>query len=280
MSPNSASIGAAPNTIAGVPGAHQAATELMNVMFADALLPESFRKQIKAMFKRGMKVIYFADADAITWPNGEHVLRAMAKAIEVVTELRAYVHLMCEANVYRIGQVIDDEDVIAVHAGMAMGEHVPDPNGTYFRSNGCFKCFGVGPGPFPAPIPAGQPPPRPAYPVFPYLNKKGKIVKKTCKPRNPWIIYRASRHADVKNDNPTLHTSELSSIIAKEWTTMDVELKGLYVEMAYNEKMFHKQNFPDFKLKPRKSEAIQRRRAARREGFTVDADVEVWAKTT
>lgn len=41
---------------------------------------------------------------------------------------------------------------------------------------------------------------------------------------------------------------------------MDDEIKFLYFQMAAEEKKYHIQTFPDFALKPRKSEDIVRRR--------------------
>lgn len=43
---------------------------------------------------------------------------------------------------------------------------------------------------------------------------------------------------------------------------MDDEIKVLYFQMATEEKKYHIQTFPDFAVKPRKSEDIVRRRHA------------------
>ncbi len=87
--------------------------------------------------------------------------------------------------------------------GRARDALVDDPQGIYLRENGVPAEFAtMSAVPSPSKEPAG-------YPLFPFTNKKGKLITKTSKPRNSWIIYRAERHAAVKAANPTLHVSQL-----------------------------------------------------------------------
>lgn len=112
-----------------------------------------------------------------------------------------------EAGVYRIGQVLDANDQEQVRGLLLMGRShdsfTADPNNLYFNANGVPANFATSSKPL-LPIPA-----KPSYDVFPFKNKKGKIIKKTTKPRNAWIIFRASRHAPVKAANPGFATVHL-----------------------------------------------------------------------
>lgn len=121
----------------------------------------------------------------------------------------SFVHLSCKHDHYRIGPLLDDADFEETRGLLFMGRDydalVNDPRGDYMAMNGAPANFATIGG---TPVPS-----RPSYEVAPYINKKGKLVTKTSKPRNAWIIYRALRHYVVKEANPTFTTSQLCKCI-------------------------------------------------------------------
>ncbi|KAE8440560.1 hypothetical protein EG329_007233 [Mollisiaceae sp. DMI_Dod_QoI] len=259
---NLAAMDAAPNNAANVPGAWDAFQRLADVDQRMDILPGIFKDAIKKLAKKGLPVKYILDGASIADANGTITVKAMVRYVEYITGRRAYAHLLFNYaghthDVIRIGNVITPADRAETRGGLLMGRArdalVDDPQGIYLRENGVPAEFAtMSAVPSPSKEPAG-------YPLFPFTNKKGKLITKTSKPRNSWIIYRAERHAAVKAANPTLHVSQLSAIIREEWANMDVVVRTLYNEMSDEERLYHFQTFPEYQLKPRKSEDIKRR---------------------
>lgn len=118
--------------------------------------------------------------------------------------------MSCKYNNYRVGNLISAEDFEETRGMLFMGRDdgfIHDPQGNYMAMNGVAANFTtIGGTPVDVPF-------RPVYEIAPYVNKKGKRVTKTSKPRNAWIIYRAIRHAIVKAANPQYTTSQLCKCI-------------------------------------------------------------------
>nr|ADJ38463.1 MAT1-1-3 [Phialocephala cf. fortinii CSP14] len=265
----------APNTMQNVPGAQAIWSHRNNVIFHCYNMPAYIVNQLLEQVASGQKVGFGVRADAINNQAGVNFLEALQMRVEIISGKRAYTHFI-PANdadglnngaLYRVGPMEDEEDLKVTSGHLVMGRGldslVTDPQNfaIYFSANGVPPQF--------ATLPSTPPAPRRTYPVFPYINKKGRLITKTGKPRNGWIIYRASRHDAAKLAYPDRSTAELSSIIQGEWQNMDAEIKELYADMAQAEKLTHFTTYPGYEVKPRKSSEIQRRRTGK--SLRVDA---------
>nr|ADJ38495.1 MAT1-1-3 [Acephala applanata]ADJ38499.1 MAT1-1-3 [Acephala applanata] len=258
---------AAPNTMQNVPGAQALWTHRNNVMFNALNMPAVVVNHFLGLAARGEKVKHYIPVELVNSPARVDYLEALRMCIEIISGTRTYVHFIpingAETGYnmgahYRIGPMKDAADLKETSGHLVMGRGrdglVTNPQNfaIYFRDNGVPPQFATTPSPAPAP--------RRTYPIFPYVNKKGKLITKTGKPRNGWIIYRASRHDAVKLAYPERTTAELSTIIQEEWQNMDVEIKQLYSDIAQAEKLSHFTTYPGYEVKPRKSSEIQKRR--------------------
>ncbi|KAF8849695.1 MAT1-1-3 [Acephala macrosclerotiorum] len=279
----------APNTLQNVPGATHAWNHRNQVMFTALGLRGELIKNLLKQQVLGAKVKCYIDAEKVQALGGRGAmfLEALNMRVEIISGKRTYTHFILanDPNTgyhmgarYRIGPMEDEEDLKETCGHLVMGRErdsmVTNPQvaAIYLRDNGVPPQFATRPSPPPAAAA------RRTYPVFPYVNKKGKLITKTGKPRNGWIIYRAGRHDAVKHTYPHLTTAELSSIIQDEWNNMDFAIKGLYADLANSEKLSHFAAYPGYEVKPRKSSEIQRRRTAVKPAAvraTADADVDI-----
>jgi hypothetical protein len=101
-------------------------------------------------------------------------------------------------------------------------------------------------------------------------------AKKVPKPANSWILYRKSKHHSVVAQNPGMHTSEIcklarlhimfhkltapATIIGNMWKNEEPSIKTFWKVTAENEKRLHALRNPGYRVTPRKSSAIKRRK--------------------
>ena len=113
-------------------------------------------------------------------------------------------------------------------------------------------------------------PPSPAlhrqHPVGPTPQMRENIPR----PRNPWIIYRSTRLAEMRGTDESGHKLKpqagISKDLATEWANEPPEVRRHYIELAELEKQEHKRKYPHYKFMPlSKEEKAAEREAAKLE---------------
>ncbi|POS82784.1 hypothetical protein EPUL_003546, partial [Erysiphe pulchra] len=79
------------------------------------------------------------------------------------------------------------------------------------------------------------------------------------KPRNAWIIFRQETMVKFRDQIGHLHTSEQSKVISKMWKKTPKHLKDLYTSRAHKEKADLLEQYPNYRVQPRKSSEIRKR---------------------
>jgi hypothetical protein len=117
------------------------------------------------------------------------------------------------------------------------------------------------------------------------------ITKKIPKPANAWILYRRANHASEAAANPGLHTSDLckqevkqpsdhfhwfitAKIIADRWRNEPREVKRAWSAEAALEKAKHQMMYPNYRVSPRKSSEIKRRKAKKVSTVVLQKDLD------
>ncbi|KAK5099981.1 slightly ste11-like protein [Lithohypha guttulata] len=80
---------------------------------------------------------------------------------------------------------------------------------------------------------------------------------KIPRPRNAFILYRQSQHAEVVKVNPGLPNPEISKIIGEQWQNLSPGEKDKWKAFAEQEKARHSQQFPDYRYRPKRSGKYQ-----------------------
>nr|AOX49858.1 high mobility group [Oidium heveae] len=99
------------------------------------------------------------------------------------------------------------------------------------------------------------------------------------KPRNAWIIFRQETMVKFRDQIGHLHTSEQSKVISKMWKKTPKHIKDLYTSRAHKEKADLLEQYPNYRVQPRKSSEIRKRiRNKYPVSLTVE-DLNEWVQT-
>ncbi|KAM0260916.1 hypothetical protein ACHAQJ_002536 [Trichoderma viride] len=79
------------------------------------------------------------------------------------------------------------------------------------------------------------------------------------RPRNSWILYRQFFSGEFIKTYPGITASELSSLISAKWKNEPPHEKNFWNYLAEQEERNHKQKYPDYKYRVRKSQAKKKR---------------------
>ncbi|KAL7790731.1 MAT1-1-3 [Trichoderma ceciliae] len=79
------------------------------------------------------------------------------------------------------------------------------------------------------------------------------------RPRNSWILYRQYFSGEFTKTYPGITASELSTLISTKWKNEPPCEKRFWNYLAEQEERNHKQKYPDYKYRVRKSQAKKKR---------------------
>ncbi|KAJ2975553.1 hypothetical protein NUW58_g8317 [Xylaria curta] len=101
------------------------------------------------------------------------------------------------------------------------------------------------------------------------------------RPPNSWILYRQAHAAAVKEQNPGIHNSGISTIISATWRNLSEAEKQPWVDMAIAKKQEHDKKNPDYKYHrgPNKSGVGRKRRASNQFSADEQRDRQLFTST-
>ncbi|CAI6335829.1 unnamed protein product [Periconia digitata] len=76
--------------------------------------------------------------------------------------------------------------------------------------------------------------------------------KNPPRPMNCWMLFRDTKHKQLKDANPNLTVQEISTLCAQDWRRLAPQEKNEWRERAKEAKEEHKRIYPDYKYNPRK----------------------------
>ncbi|TAQ90053.1 hypothetical protein B7494_g1591 [Chlorociboria aeruginascens] len=230
-------------------------------------LPGSYsdRKQFSTLLnehaelaKNTGKIVYFLTSNMCRVMGPDH-LRGILERISMTIGQDVYLHYDLETTLYRVGPIVDNDDIEQIKYSQLICKQVADPD---------FFCYpvhhheGVGLS-------------------LKYCSATDLLVNATSaqeasgssylsteksskvpKPKNMWIIYRQHKHSQVLAENPGMHTSDISKIISRMWRDEPAEVRNHYQKLAEEDKSSHKRKHPDYRCSPRKSSEIKKRKTA------------------
>ncbi|KAI8878681.1 HMG-box [Backusella circina FSU 941] len=85
-----------------------------------------------------------------------------------------------------------------------------------------------------------------------FLTKNAHIKR----PRNAWIHFRCHYGQALKFQDPTLRAEEISKQASFKWAKLSEKGKKPWHDLAQQEKKVHKEAFPDYRYRPRRSSAV------------------------
>ncbi|EHK96013.1 putative Mating-type protein a-1 [Glarea lozoyensis 74030] len=205
---------------------------------------------------QGKTVYLFSPAQVSSMQDSGKAIEDFADDLMKRLNTHVFVHQNMETFVYRIGQVLDQFDFYETRKLVLV--YVADPNKPR-------QVITTPPPASPIMGAALQSAPNPTISMGSSLpsvvnTTLAPQVKKIPKPANSWILYRKSKHHLVVAQNPGMHTSEISTIIGKMWKIEDPSVKAFWQAAADNEKKAHALRNPGYRITPRKSSAIKRRK--------------------
>ncbi|KAF2691514.1 mating type protein 2, partial [Lentithecium fluviatile CBS 122367] len=71
------------------------------------------------------------------------------------------------------------------------------------------------------------------------------------RPMNCWMLYRDTRHKELKDANPDLSVQAISSICSQDWKQLPATQKDEWRAKAQAAKEEHQRMYPDYKYNPR-----------------------------
>ncbi|KAJ4259639.1 hypothetical protein NW762_007569 [Fusarium torreyae] len=89
---------------------------------------------------------------------------------------------------------------------------------------------------------------------------------KIPRPPNAYILYRKERHQLVKQNNPGITNNEISQVLGKCWNMETREVRARYKQKADQLKEEHRQMYPDYQYRPRRTGEKRRRSTVPRAG--------------
>ncbi|RIB19317.1 high mobility group box protein, partial [Gigaspora rosea] len=71
--------------------------------------------------------------------------------------------------------------------------------------------------------------------------------KKPPRPMNSFMIYRSIRDKEIRIENPSITTGELSKQICEMWRKEPQEVRSTFMKMAEEAKQQHMESYPGYK---------------------------------
>lgn len=97
----------------------------------------------------------------------------------------------------------------------------------------------------------------------PSRNSPNQKIKR---PMNAFLIFSVKRRRELASQNPTLATSEISTILGDEWAKMDADLKNSFILQAQMLKNNFDREHPDYVYTRRPNYTRKKRRFSNRNG--------------
>nr|CAA06846.1 HMG box protein [Pyrenopeziza brassicae] len=154
-----------------------------------------------------------------------------------------YIHT-CAKGALRVGEVRDLEDEFHIKDYYFVAQAQPNPalvfTGTHYREDACDHLDKAA-----------------RVPKKPRRVKKNEVPK----PQNSWVLYLKDSYGQVKLENPGMKTTQISGIVATNWRlAKGTKVEKYYKDLAQKLKEGHAAFYGDYKVKPRKSSEIKRRK--------------------
>jgi len=92
----------------------------------------------------------------------------------------------------------------------------------------------------------------------------GSPTPKVKRPMNAFLIFSVKRRRELSSQNPTLATSEISTILGDEWAKMDADLKNNFILQAQMLKNNFDREHPDYVYTRRPNYTRKKRRFSNR----------------
>ncbi|XP_065199095.1 transcription factor SOX-9-like [Sycon ciliatum] len=95
-------------------------------------------------------------------------------------------------------------------------------------------------------------------------SKKADQPQRIKRPMNPFMIWAKGERSIILNRNPTMHNSDVSRQLGRNWRSMSDEEKQPFIRAAEQLAEEHRRKHPDYKYRPRKKDPnVQRVRGRR-----------------
>jgi len=95
-------------------------------------------------------------------------------------------------------------------------------------------------------------------------SNTGSPTPKVKRPMNAFLIFSVKRRRELSSQNPTLATSEISTILGDEWAKMDADLKNNFILQAQMLKNNFDREHPDYVYTRRPNYTRKKRRFSNR----------------
>jgi len=95
-------------------------------------------------------------------------------------------------------------------------------------------------------------------------SNNGSPTPKVKRPMNAFLIFSVKRRRELSSQNPTLATSEISTILGDEWAKMDADLKNNFILQAQMLKNNFDREHPDYVYTRRPNYTRKKRRLSNR----------------
>jgi len=95
-------------------------------------------------------------------------------------------------------------------------------------------------------------------------SNNGSPTPKVKRPMNAFLIFSVKRRRELSSQNPTLATSEISTILGDEWAKMDADLKNNFILQAQMLKNNFDREHPDYVYTRRPNYTRKKRRFSNR----------------
>ncbi|KAG9230090.1 hypothetical protein BJ875DRAFT_385901 [Amylocarpus encephaloides] len=214
------------------------------------------------MLKHGKIVYFLPDGVAKTIIEMGRTLQSIAEEIKAVVGTDIYIHFDEEKQFYRIGQVIDQYDLLStqtlalVYLAVSQPLQFPMPGAVSSTST---SSTSISMPQLFAPARVVLAAQRKSTPA----SAQARIPKQ----RNSWILYRQSKHHIVARQYPEKNTGEISTVISAMWKNETTNVKAFWRKKAEDEKASHLARYPGYRPIPRHSSSIQRRNKRTKHSF-------------
>jgi hypothetical protein len=83
-----------------------------------------------------------------------------------------------------------------------------------------------------------------------------KATGRVKRPMNAFMVWSQIQRRKLTETDPHLHNAEISKRLGKHWKTLSEEGRKPFIEEAERLRLFHSQEYPDYKYRPRKKNTV------------------------
>lgn len=95
--------------------------------------------------------------------------------------------------------------------------------------------------------------------ITPPVTKADVRAPKVPRPSNAFFLFRQHHQSEVRSENPDLRNPDISKVLGRMWKALTEEEWNVWKQAAEEEKIRHRQRYPDYQYRPRPA----RKRGAR-----------------